>query len=107
MKAPLARFAYALAILMVASYAVVNLTGARGIPSLFEKKRQIQTLERRNQDLVKDIERTKERIRRMESDPAEQERVIKERLKLVGPGEKIYVLPDAAKNEAIPPSHQP
>jgi cell division protein FtsB len=98
MKAPLSRIVYVLAIVVVASFAVFSLAGPRGIPSLAEKKRQIQTLERRNEELVKDVERTKDRIRRMESDPDEQERVIKERLKLVGPGEKVYVLPDAAKN---------
>ncbi len=98
MKAPIVRTVYVVAIVVVAGFAVISLAGPRGIPSLLDKNRQIQVLEKRNEELSKDIERTKDRIRRMESDPDEQERVIKERLKLVGPGEKVYVLPEAPKN---------
>ncbi len=98
MKAPLVRTAYVVAIAVVAGFAFISLAGPRGIPSLLEKNRQIQTLEKRNEELGKDIERARDRIRRMESDPDEQERVIKERLKLVGPGEKVYVLPETPKN---------
>jgi cell division protein FtsB len=92
MKAPLTRIAYAIAVLAVASYALVALRGPRGFAALLQKERQIKLMEQRNADLGKDVERARQRIQRLKADPAEQERVIKERLKLVHPGEKIYIL---------------
>jgi cell division protein FtsB len=92
MKAPRTRITYALAVLAVACYALVALRGPRGLGALMEKERQIRVMEQRNADLSKDVERARARIQRLKADPGEQERVIKERLKLVHPGEKIYIL---------------
>jgi cell division protein FtsB len=92
MKAPLARIAYIIAVVAVASYALVALRGPGGISAWLEKERQIKVMEKRNAELSKEVERARSRIERLKSDPAEQERVIKERLKLVHPGEKIYIL---------------
>lgn len=94
MKPSFARFAYILAIVLVAGYALASLRGPRGVSALMEKRRQIQALEHRNAELEKEIERRRDRIQRLNSDPNEQERVIQERLKLVRPGEKVYILGD-------------
>jgi cell division protein FtsB len=96
MKERLARFAYALAFVLVAIYAVVTLAGPKGVAALFEKERQIQAAEKRNADLGKDIERTKQRIDRLGSQ-TEQERIVEERLNMVHPGDKVFMLPDSKK----------
>jgi cell division protein FtsB len=97
MKVQLARFAYAVAFLLVATYAVATWTGPKGLTALSEKERQIQAAEKRNADLRKDIDRTRERIQRLGADQTEQERVVKERLNLVHPGDKVFMLPDSGK----------
>jgi cell division protein FtsB len=97
MKARLTRFAYVVAFLLAAIYAVVTLTGPSGLAALREKQRQIRAEEQRNSSLRQENARAEERIRRLGADQSEQERVVEERLKLVHPGEKVYVLPDAPK----------
>jgi len=91
MKASITRYAYAVALLMVAAYAFVTLRGPQGLHALFDKQDQIQTMEQRNADLAKEIERRREHIKRLSDNTAEQELEIRERLKLVHPGEKIYI----------------
>ena len=77
---------------MVISYAFFTLRGPRGIPGLIEKQRQIQETEKRNAALTREIERKREHIKRLTDNPAEQELEIRQRLKLVHPGEKIYIV---------------
>jgi len=91
MKARFTKFAFLPAFLGVAAYAFVTLRGPRGIPALMEKQRQIQAMEKRNAEAAKEIERMRERIQRLHDDPAQQELEIRERLKLVHPGEKVYI----------------
>ena len=94
MKRSLSRFAYVIAFLMVAGYAFVTLRGPNGLKALFQKQAQIEDMEKRNADLAKDVERRRERIKRLDENSTTQELEIRERLKLVKPGEKIYVLPE-------------
>jgi len=96
MKALLIRFAYVIAILVVVSCAYATLRGPRGVSAWLEKKREIQTLEKRNSDLNKDIERARERIDRIVKDPTERERVAGEGLNYVHKHDKVYVTPDTA-----------
>jgi cell division protein FtsB len=98
MKASLPRFAYAIALLLVASYAYFALRGPKGLSALADKRAEIRELERRNEELVKQIERKREHIRRLNDNPAEQELEIRERLKLVHPNEKVYIIGSPAKN---------
>ena len=91
MKAPLTRFAYLVAFLAVSGYALVTLRGPNGLHALVEKQAQIKALEKRNADLAREIERKREHIWRLGHDPDEQEREIRERYKLVKPGEKVYI----------------
>src|SRR4051812_5380575 len=97
MKASLSRFAYVIAFVLVASYAFVTLRGPKGLHALEEKRVQIRELEKRNAALAQEIERKREHIRRLNDNPAEQELEIRERLKLVHPNEKVYILGDPAK----------
>jgi cell division protein FtsB len=91
MIAPLPRIVSVLGVVLLASYAYVTLRGPRGIPALLEKQRQIEQLEQHNTVLARDIERQREHIRRLAENPAQVELEIRERLKLVHPGEKIFI----------------
>jgi cell division protein FtsB len=97
MKAPLGRLAYVMAFLMVVSYAFFTLRGPKGIPGLLERQHQIQEAEKRNASLAREIEQKRERIKRLADNPAEQEKEIRQRLKLVHPGEKIYIVGEPEK----------
>ncbi len=97
MKAPLARFAYAIAFLLVAGYAWATLRGPGGLHGLYERRAEIRELERRNATLAQEIERKREHIRRLGENTDEQELEIRERLKLIKPDEKVYIIGDPAK----------
>ena len=97
MKAPLSRLVYIMAFLTVTSYAFFTLRGPKGIPGLLERQRQIQDMEKRNTALAREIEQKREHINRLTDNPAEQEMEIRQRLKLVHPGEKIYIVGEPEK----------
>lgn len=99
MKVSLAKFAYVVAFLMVVSYAFVTLRGPHGVSALMEKRRQIHEMEERNLRLDQEIERKREHIKRLVDNPGEQELEIRERLKLVNPTDKVYIIgePDQKK----------
>jgi cell division protein FtsB len=97
MKAPLSRLAYVMAFLTVTSYAFFTLRGPKGIPGLLDRQRQIQEMEKRNTALAREIEQKREHINRLTDNPAEQEMEIRHRLKLVHPGEKIYIVGEPEK----------
>jgi cell division protein FtsB len=77
---------------VVVSYAFFTLRGPKGIPALLQKQHQIEEIEKRNAALAQENERTREHIQRLSDNPAEQELEIRQRLKLVHPGEKVYIL---------------
>ncbi|HXI41522.1 MAG TPA: septum formation initiator family protein [Bryobacteraceae bacterium] len=103
MRSSVAKLGYAVAVLVAASYAFVTLHG--GIPALIQKQSEIRTLEKQNADLAREIEFRRERIQRLREDESEQELEIRQRLKLVRPGEKVFILQDpvAQKNTAARP----
>jgi cell division protein FtsB len=84
------------AVLLAGSYAFVALRGPHGLPALYEKREQVRSMEKRNEALTRDIERKREHIRRLADNPAEQELEIRERLKLIHPNEKVYIIGDPA-----------
>jgi cell division protein FtsB len=91
MKSNLTRFACALVFIFAAAYAIVTLSGPRGVHALVEKQGQIQEMERRNAELTRDLERERERIKRLTDSATDQDLEIRQRLKLVRPGEKVYI----------------
>ena len=103
MRSSVAKLGYAVAVLVAASYAFVTLHG--GIPALIQKQSEIRTLEKQNADLAREIEFRRERIQRLREDESEQELEIRQRLKLVRPGEKVFILqePVAQKNPGARP----
>lgn len=90
----LRRLSYAVALVLVAAYFWIAFRGPRGVPALLEKRRDIEMLQEQNANLSREIEARKDRIRRLEHDRNEQERLIRERLKLQRPGETTFKLPE-------------
>ncbi len=95
MKAPFVRLACTIAFLAAASYAVI--TFPRGVSAVMGKRREVSETEKRVENLEKENQRIEDRIRRMQNDPEEQERIIKERLKYVHPDEKVYITGEQKK----------
>ena len=85
---------YAGLVLLGITYGVVVLRGPHGISALQEKRNQIQELERHNEQLHRDIEAQKRRIEGSRYDPDQQDIEIRQHLKLVKPGEKVFLLQD-------------
>jgi cell division protein FtsB len=103
MRSSVAKVGYGVVVLVAATYAVVTLRGPQGIPALFEKHKLIQSLEKENAGLARDIENRRERIKRLREDESAQELEIRQRLKLVRPGEKVFILQDPVA-PASPPA---
>src|ERR1700733_3368573 len=97
MKISIVKIAYTLIVLCGIFYAFVELRSPNGIPGLLEKRRQVQDYEVGNEQMHREIEQKQERIQRLQSDPREQEIEIRQRLKLAGPGEKIFIIDDKKK----------
>lgn len=92
MRASVTKFAFVLVTLVVAAYAFITLRG--GIPALMERQREIHELEKRNADLARQVGEKREKIQRLRQSETEQELEIRQRLKLVRPGEKVFILQD-------------
>jgi cell division protein FtsB len=97
MKISVVRIAYTAIVLAGIVYAFAELRGPNGVQGMLEKRRQVHEMEVSNQQLQKEIEQKQERIQRLENDPSEQEMEIRERLKLAGPNEKIFIIDDKKK----------
>jgi len=72
----------------------MTLRGPRGIAALREKGQLIEAMEKRNAGLALQVERKRDRNKRLAENPAEQELEIRKQYKLVRPGEKMYVTGD-------------
>jgi cell division protein FtsB len=105
MRSSVARLGYALIVLVAASYALITLRGPQGVPALIQKQKEIRLLEKQNADLAREIESRRQRIQRLREDESEQELEIRQRLKLVRPGEKVFILQEPVAEKS--PSPQP
>ena len=97
MRTLLSRWGFGVVFAVVAIYAAVTLTGPHGVRAWMDKERQIQEMQKRNASEAQQIERIKEHIKRLDGNPDEQEREIRERLKLVHPDEKVFITGEPAK----------
>ena len=102
MRSFVAKLGYAAAVLVAASYAFVTLRGPQGVPALMQKQKEIKMLEKQNGDLAREIEFRRERIQRLREDETEQELEIRQRLKLVRPGEKVFILQEPLAQKSAP-----
>lgn len=91
MRTAFTRWAFGFVFMGVVIYAAVTLTGSHGVHALMEKQRLILEMQKKNAVEAQKIERIKEHIKRLDGNPDEQEREIRERLKLVHPDEKVFI----------------
>ncbi|SRR6266508_4098031 len=98
----LVKITFATAILLIVGYAAFIMHGPQGIPGLRQRREEIRALEKQNQDLAREVEHKRERIQRLREDRSEQEMEIRQRLKLVRPGEKVFILQDQEQKPANP-----
>jgi cell division protein FtsB len=80
-------------------FALVILRGPNGLPALAEKRKEIQTLQEQNASLDADNKHKRARIEKLKNSRAEQELEIRERLKLLRPGETQFIVPDQPQPE--------
>ena len=91
-----------------AAYGVTVLRGPHGLAGMREKRSQIETLEKENEKLQKEIAAKKDFLTRLEQNPDELELEIEKRLRLVKPGKKVYILQDGTPSESpAKPETQP
>ncbi|MBZ5676099.1 MAG: septum formation initiator family protein [Acidobacteriia bacterium] len=82
---------------IVIAYTWIAVSGPQGLQALLEKRREIRQLQEQNAALTREIEHRRDRIRRLEESPSEQEMEIRKQLKLLRPGETTFILPDGPK----------
>ena len=97
MRKAFRRWAFGVAVMGMVIYAAITLTGQHGVHAWMEKERLIQEMQKKNAIDAQKIERIKEHIKRLDGNPDEQEREIRERLKMVHPDEKVFITGDPAK----------
>src|SRR5215471_4850793 len=91
MKSSAIRIGYGLALMMAVVYAFFAMRGPHGIAAWMAKRQEIRELEERNATLMRENQVRREYIERLEKSRDEQELVIRERLKLVKPNEKVFM----------------
>jgi cell division protein FtsB len=95
------RVAVLIVFVLVGVYGYMSLRGPQGIPALMDKWREIRKLEEDNASLQRENDYRRERIKKLQESPSEQELEIRKQLKLLRPGETSFILPDQPK--ATPP----
>jgi cell division protein FtsB len=94
MKVSLVKIGYAAVFLAGAAYGVQELRGPNGLSALMNKRQEIHSLEKENEQLQRDLAEKRARIERLKNNPDEQEMEIRKELKLLKPGEKSYIMQD-------------
>jgi cell division protein FtsB len=93
---------------IVIAYAWIAVSGPQGLQALLEKRHEIRDLQDQNAALTREIEHRRDRIRRLEESPSEQEMEIRKQLKLLKPGETTFILPDGPKEtDPAPAPNEP
>lgn len=80
--------------LTMTGYTVHVLRGPQGIPAFMEKRQEMKHLQDEVEELQRANDRKRARIEELKREPAAQEPEIRERLKMLKPGEKVFVVPD-------------
>jgi cell division protein FtsB len=110
MKELVRKSGFVLGALVICAYGIAALRGPNGLTALSEKRHQIQVLQEQNASLKADNDRKRERIELLKNDRATQDLEIRQRLKLVKPGETQFIVPDggtAAPSSPANPSSPP
>jgi cell division protein FtsB len=98
------RIVFFVAFALIAAYGYVALHGPQGIPALQEKRSEIRKLEEENANLQREIQYRRDRIKKLQDSPSEQELEVRKNLKLLRPGETSFILPDVPKQPETKPA---
>jgi len=82
------------ALLLAGAYLLFSFLGPSGVPMVLDKSRQIRMLQEQNANLQRDIEQSRARIKGLAENPSEQERHVREDLKLLKKNETTFVIQD-------------
>jgi cell division protein FtsB len=93
-KAAWARNGVLVLLLISVAMIVHEIFGANGYLALRRQQKELQTLQQQIQQLKQDNEQLDKQIKALKSDPAAVERLAREQMHLVKPGEKVYTLPE-------------
>jgi cell division protein FtsB len=99
MKNSLRRVIILIAFAVIGAYGLASLRGPQGLPALREKWDEIRQLEEANANLQRENDYRRDRIKKLESSPSEQELEIRKKLKLLRPGETSFILPEQPRPE--------
>jgi len=97
------RVAVLIVFVLVGVYGYVSLRGPQGVPALMDKWREIRRLEEENASLQRENDYRRERIKKLQDSPSEQELEIRKQLKLLRPGETSFILPEQPKQDIAKP----
>src|SRR5580704_6660183 len=98
---------------LLGAYALRQLRGPDGLPAVGQRWNEIRQQEVDNANLQRENDYRRDRIKKLESSPSEQELEIRKNLKLLRPGETSFILPEQPKQHSDatasdpPPSEQP
>lgn len=91
------RLAVLIVFVLIGVYGYLSLRGPQGVPALMDKWREIRRLEEDNANLQRENDYRRERIKKLQESPSEQELEIRKQLKLLRPGETSFILPEQPK----------
>jgi cell division protein FtsB len=91
------RTAVLIVFVLIGVYGYMSLRGPQGVPALMDKWREIRRLEEENASLQRENDYRRDRIKKLQDSPSEQELEIRKQLKLLRPGETSFILPDQPK----------
>jgi cell division protein FtsB len=98
------RVAVLIVFVLVGVYGYLSLRGPQGVPALMDKWREIRRLEEDNASLQRENDYRRERIKKLQDSPSEQELEIRKQLKLLRPGETSFILPEQPKQDIAQPT---
>jgi cell division protein FtsB len=82
---------------LIGAFGLAELRGPQGLPALRGKWNEIRQFEEENANLQRENDYRRDRIKKLESNPSAQELEIRQKLKLLRPGETSFILPEQAK----------
>jgi cell division protein FtsB len=83
---------------LLGAYALRQLRGPDGLPAVGQRWNEIRQQEVDNANLQRENDYRRDRIKKLESSPSEQELEIRKNLKLLRPGETSFILPEQPKS---------
>ncbi|MGP0074012.1 MAG: FtsB family cell division protein [Bryobacteraceae bacterium] len=96
-----------IAFALMGVYGLRQLRGPEGLPALRETWDEIRQFEEGNANIQRENDYRRDRIKKLESSPSEQELEIRKKLKLLRPGETSFILPEQPKPPASDADSKP